>query len=241
MFQTLAVANYKGGAGKTTTVISLAGIFASQKKKTLVVDLDIQGSATNWLNCGLSDNSIVDAWQSHKIDEYICETDIPFLSCIPAAAGLNALTDLTCIKASLDRIRDEWDYVLFDCPPRFEGVTVAGFIAAKNILIPAQISGLDIFGLTNIIELLERIKEQNNLDFTIIGILPTLVDSRTNLTKSTLKYLQQQYPSLALQTVIHSNVRLREAPLSHQPITLYAPRSRGAKDYLALAKELKKR
>ena len=249
MGKIIAVANQKGGVGKTTTSVNLAAALSVEEKKVLLVDADPQGNATS--------GSGVPRKQTRKtlynllvlnesIANVVLPTDLPLLWVLPADKNLaGAEVELVesanreyKLKELLVKVKDEYDYIIIDCPPSLGLLTINGLTAANSLLVPIQCEYYALEGVTELFDTLARLRRGLNPQLTIEGLLLTMYDERTNLAAAVAQDLRDFYGSQVLRTVIPRNVRLAEAPSYGKPIILYDIRSRGAESYMQLAKEI---
>jgi chromosome partitioning protein len=249
MAKTIAVANQKGGVGKTTTAVNLAAVIASSGFRVLLVDTDPQGNATSGIGVqrGSFRRSLYHAVVlEESLAEIILKTEIPSLFVVPANRDLAGaeieLVDVeyreTRLKKALSKIESEFDYFIIDCPPSLGLLTLNALTAAKSLLVPIQCEYYALEGVTELFDTLARIRRLHNPGLIIEGLLLTMYDERTNLSTAVAADLRDFYGQQVFQSVIPRNVRLAEAPSYGKPIITYDPHSRGADAYSQLAREI---
>lgn len=249
MGRIIAVANQKGGVGKTTTAVNLAASLAAQKFNTLLIDMDPQGNAGSGLGTipGPNDANIYHVLINKvRIEHVARKTEIPGLFVIPSNTQLSGaeielvgtLARETHLKRALARVKDQYDVIIIDCPPSIGLLTINALAAADAVIVPLQCEYYALEGLTHLMESIRLIQSSINPELVIDGIVLTMVDARNNLSHQVIEDVRAHFPKLVFKTMIPRNVRLSEAPSHGKPIVLYNPTSRGAVTYVALAKEV---
>lgn len=247
MGKIIAIANQKGGVGKTTTTINLSTIIAKKGKKVLLIDTDPQGNATSGVGIDKEvEYSVYDVLVSDiELDKTLQETKVKNLQVCPSNMSLaGAEVELVSmmsreyrLKEKLDLIKDSFDYIFIDCPPSLGLITLNAFTAADSVMIPVQCEYYALEGLGQLLNTINLVKKHLNKSLQIEGALLTMYDSRTNLSNQVVKEIKRYFEDKVYKTVIPRNVRLSEAPSYGLPITLYDPRSKGARAYEKLGKE----
>ena len=249
MGRVIAVANQKGGVGKTTTAINLAASFAAAEVKSLLVDCDPQANSTGGLGFPrdperLSTYHLLLA--EANAQQAVIPTELEGLSLIPSHKDLiGANIELVSaegreyrLRKALESIRGNFDFIVIDCPPALDLLTLNSLVAADSVLVPMQAEYFAMEGVSELLDTIERLRQSFNPGLQIEGVLLTMYDDRTNLSQQVTQELKRYFGEKLLDTAIPRNVRLAEAPSYGKPALLYDVRSRGAESYIRLAKEL---
>ena len=251
MGKIISIANQKGGVGKTTTSVNLSTLLAKRGKKVLLIDADPQGNATSGV--GMDKNvelSVYDMLISDEVEskDIIQKTEIKNLYICPSNINLaGAEVELVSMmsreyrmKEKLEQIKSDFDYIIIDCPPSLGLITLNSFTASNSVLIPVQCEYYALEGLGQLINTINLVKKHLNTELEIEGALLTMYDIRTNLSNQVVKEVNKYFENKVYKTVIPRNVKLSEAPSYGMPISIYDPRSKGAKSYDKFVKEFLK-
>ncbi len=250
MGKIISVANQKGGVGKTTTAITLSSMLAKKNKKVLLIDADPQGNATSGVGVEKEmEKSVYDLLvEDTEVKEIIQESSIKNLKVCPSNINLaGAEVELVSmmsreqrLKEKLEEVKEDYDYIIIDCPPSLGLITLNAFTASNSVLIPIQCEYYALEGLGQLINTINLVKKHLNKNLEIEGALLTMYDVRTNLSNQVVKEVKNYFGDKVYKTVIPRNVKLSEAPSYGMPITIYDPRSKGAKSYEKFVKEFSK-
>ncbi|HLR02343.1 MAG TPA: AAA family ATPase [Virgibacillus sp.] len=249
MGKIIAIANQKGGVGKTTSSVNLCAGLAQLNNRVLIVDIDPQGNATSGVGVNKADmdKCIYNVLVEELPAENVCvPTDVANLDIIPATIQLaGAEIELVPtisreirLQKSLEKLKDTYDYIIIDCPPSLGLLTLNALTAADTVLIPVQCEYYALEGLSQLLNTIRLVQKHLNTSLMIEGVLLTMLDARTNLGIQVIEEVKKYFQEKVYQTVIPRSVRLGEAPSHGKPIMAYDPKSKGAEVYLELAKEV---
>ena len=248
MGRIIAIANQKGGVGKTTTAVNVSTILAKKNKKVMLIDADPQGNASSGLGLEKEvENSLYDVLINDvKIQQTLQDTCIKTLKVCPsnmnlAGAEVELVSQMSReqrLKEKVDEIKDEYDYIIIDCPPSLGLITLNAFTAADSVLIPVQCEYYALEGLGQLLNTINLVKKHLNKSLEIEGAVLIMYDIRTNLSNQVVKEVKRYFEDKVYKTVIPRNIKLSEAPSFGMPITLYDAKSKGARAYEKLAREI---
>lgn len=249
MGKIISIANQKGGVGKTTTSVNLSACLAKLGKKVLLIDSDPQGNATSGL--GVNKGDVQDCIYNMLIDDVpveniIQQTDVENLDIVPATISLagaeielvSTISREVRMKHAIQDIKDDYDYIIIDCPPSLGLLTLNALTASDSIIIPVQCEYYALEGLSQLLSTIRLVQRHLNESLYIDGVLLTMFDARTNLGIQVIEEVKKYFQDKVYKTIIPRNVRLSEAPSHGKPIIMYDPRSKGAEVYVELAKEV---
>lgn len=253
MGKIIAITNQKGGVGKTTTTVNLGAGLGLLGKKVLIVDIDPQANATQGLKLnkvvleeqGKSSHEMMLHYDRNSAD-FVVKTDYKNLYCISGSKKLASfdveyigeLKKELALRACLEQLRNDFDYILIDCPPTLSSITINGLSASDSVLVPIQAEFYALDGMTQLLQSFQMCKEQLNKKLTIEGLLVTMFSSNTNLSTNVYEEINRFFSDHLLKTIIKRNVAIAEAPSFGEPIMYYNSKSQGAIDYMSLAQEV---
>lgn len=250
MGRVISIANQKGGVGKTTTAVNISAILAKRGKKVMLIDADPQGNASSGLGLEKDmENSLYDVLiNDANIEDTLQDTEIKTLKVCPsnmdlAGAEVELVSEMSReqrLKEKLDEVKDTYDFVIIDCPPSLGLITLNAFTASDSVLIPVQCEYFALEGLGQLLNTINLVKKHLNKTLEVEGAVLTMYDMRTNLSNQVVKEVKRYFEDKVYKTVIPRNIKLSEAPSFGMPIIMYDAKSKGARAYEKLSRELLK-
>ena len=250
MAKVISIANQKGGVGKTTTAINLSSSLAAAEKKTLLIDIDPQSNSSSGLSVTSHSPSVYEVLIGvNEVENVIINSYMPFLDILPSNINLVGaeieMVDMPnrerLLGESISKIRDNYDYIIIDCPPSLSLLTLNSLSASDSVLIPVQCEYFALEGLGQLLNTINIVKQHFNKNLTIEGVLLTMFDVRLRLSQQVAEEVRKYFGDKVFKTIIHRNVRISEAPSFGKPVILYDAISTGSQNYIALASELLER
>jgi chromosome partitioning protein len=247
--RTIALTNQKGGVGKTTTAVNLGASLAKLGKSVVLIDLDPQGNSSSWMGININelDKSMLNVFHGEvPISKILHATCVGNMWVAPSNVALAAIERTlvnteendSMLKNSLSPLMDHYDYIILDCPPSLGLLTVNALTAVREVFIPLETKVLALNGLVTLVNTVNLVKDKLNPALEVTGIIACMFDVRTSLSNEVVKRIKDKFHDKLFNSVIRESTKLAECPISGQPITLYAPESRGTQDYMDLAKEV---
>ncbi len=247
MSEIISVTNQKGGVGKTSTAINLSASIAAAEFKTLLIDIDPQANSTHGLGIYETENSVYEVLiGAEEVKDCIINTYMPNLDLLPSNIDLvGAEVEIVSfddreklLKEALQNIKNDYDYIVIDCPPSLSLLTLNSLTASDSVIIPVQCEYFALEGLGQLLNTINIVKKQLNPELEISGVLLTMYDKRLKLSNQVVEEVQKYFGDKVFNTIIHRNVRISEAPSHAKPVILYDAISTGAKNYISLAAEV---
>ncbi|MFN3531460.1 MAG: ParA family protein [Candidatus Brocadia sp.] len=250
--RSIALTNQKGGVAKTTTTVNLGACLAQMGKRVLLVDLDPQGNLSSWLGLDIHslERSMYNVFlEEVYFEEILTKTCVENMTLAPANVALAGVERILAhekgrdliLRKRLSSVVGKYDYIMLDCPPSLGLITINALTFVKEVFIPLETKVLALNGLVTLMNTVQVVKERLNHNLEVTGIIACRFDSRTNLSNEVYNQIKERFKEKVFSSIIRENIRLAECPISGKPITLYAPDSPGAIDYMNLAKEVLER